>query len=54
MVRTRPGRHAHTCGLTYCTVRMPAAFSRRARRRLNSGESMPMNTSGSRGAKARA
>ena len=21
MVRTRPCRHAHTCGLTYCTVR---------------------------------
>ena len=27
IVRTRPCRHAHTCGLTYCTVRMPAALS---------------------------
>jgi hypothetical protein len=27
MVRTRPCRHAHTCGLTYCTVRRPARLS---------------------------
>jgi len=46
MVRTLPCRHAHTCGLTYCTVGMPCALSRAATRRLNSGESMPTKTSG--------
>ena len=27
MVRTRPCRHAQTCGLTYCTVASPARLS---------------------------
>ena len=27
MVRTRPCRHAQTCGLTYCTVVRPARLS---------------------------
>src|SRR5580692_5791146 len=46
MLRARPCRQAQTWGLTYCTVGMPAACSRRASRRLVSGASMPMNTSG--------
>ena len=46
MLCTRPCRHAHTCGLTYCTVGMPAARNRRANPRLNSGASMPTKTSG--------
>ncbi len=46
MRTTRPGRQAQTCGLTYCTVRMPAACSAGAKFRLNSGASTPMNRSG--------
>ena len=46
MLPTRPCRHAHTCGLTYCTVRTPARFSPLASDRLNSGASMPTKTSG--------
>ena len=49
MLPTRLCRHAHTCGLTYCTVGMPAARKSRARPKLNSGASMPTNTSGRRG-----
>src|SRR5882757_2054104 len=46
MVCTRFWRQAHTWGLTYCTVGMPARRRSRASRRLNSGASMPTNTSG--------
>ena len=38
---TRPCRHAHTCGLTYWTVRMPRSLSCGISRRLNSFASTP-------------
>ena len=42
---TRDWRHAQTCGLTYCTVLMPARFSAAAAGLLKSCASMPMNAS---------
>src|SRR5688572_28793532 len=45
MVATRDWRHAQTCGLTYCTVLMPAAFNATAAGLLKSCASMPMNAS---------
>ena len=42
---TRPWRQAQTCGLTYCTVLIPARFRAAAAGLLKSGASMPMNAS---------
>ena len=42
----RFSRHAHTEGLTYCTVLIPASFNGFSTRKLKSGASMPINTSG--------
>ena len=42
----RFSRQAHTDGLTYCTVLIPASFSGFSTRRLKSGASIPINTSG--------
>src|SRR5882672_10971599 len=46
MLRARLCRQAQTWGLTYWTVLIPAERRSRARRRLNSGASIPTNTSG--------
>ena len=46
MLRARPCRHAHTCGLTYCTVGIPAACRLRANLKFVSGASIPTKTSG--------
>src|SRR6266851_4298295 len=46
MLRALLCRQAQTWGLTYCTVGIPAVRRSRARRRLNSGASIPTNTSG--------
>src|SRR3970040_865761 len=48
MRATRDWRQAHTCGLTYCTVGMPALLRAAATGRLKSGESMPTKTCGRR------
>ncbi len=49
---SRSRRHAHTDGLTKCTVRTPRRLSRRSRPRLKSGASTPMKT-GTRAARNR-
>src|SRR5580692_2225859 len=53
MRSTRLCRQAHTCGLTYWTVGIPASWRLRARRRFVSGASIPTNTSGRASMKAR-